>query len=423
MNLFTFARQNRKISLVCILLCITGIVYAAHKNGYIFVPRTTAELNWKPELLNGLTLRNSELNDLNFENVTLKDVTFKEVNFRRPRFKNVVFENCNFEGSRFSSGVYEDVLFKGGSMQPTTSHGRIERQEFIYSQFSNVVLDGVKIHGGKLSGTGDLVIVKNMPDINGFGSHRPSFFSGTGNRVRIDNCIVKNTGFVHDEGKVYITNSTFHNATMAGHPDVAYIDKCSANEGLTGAKICVATNSDLMGGYLGGGKAYFINNKYRDNVEKNLGFKTRGDKNTFIYIIGNGSTIIPYYALGGNVTIIDSELKKPYFIQNGDILSLNLRNVTIRGGEWIESKVLGGQWENVKIYPSVDITGAVIKNVRGYNVTFPEGPPWTGNSRGQAEMIVSKTPFTWPEIHVPTPEELGLIWEEPVITGRPPAGK
>jgi uncharacterized protein YjbI with pentapeptide repeats len=423
MNLFTFARQNRKISLICMLIIITGVIYAAHKNGYIFVPRTTAELNWKPELLNGLTLRNGELDDLNFENVTLKDVTFKEVIFRRPRFKNVIFENCNFEGSRFSSGVYDGVLFKGGSMQPTTSHGKIQPQELSYSQFSNVVLDGVKIHGGKLSGTGDLVIFKNMPDINGFGSHRPSFFSGTGNRVRIDNCIVKNTGFVHDEGKVYVTNSTFRNATLGGQPDVAYIEKCYANNGITGAKICVATNCDLMALYLGGGEAYFINNTYREKIETSQGFKTFGDEKTFIYIIGNGSTVIPYNALGGNVTITGSVLKNPYFTKERDIQSLNLRNVTIRGGEWIKSKVLGGQWENVKIYPPVDITDAVIKNIRGYNVTFPEGPPWTGNSRGQAEMIVSKTPFTWPEIHVPTPEELGLIWEEPVITGRPPAEK
>ncbi|MDR1243405.1 MAG: pentapeptide repeat-containing protein [Deltaproteobacteria bacterium] len=257
MNLFTFARQNRKLFLICILIFITGVVYVAHKNGYIFVPRTTAELNWKPELLNGLTLRNGELEDLNFENVTLKNVTFKEVIFRRPRFKNVIFKDCNFEGSRFIRGVYEEVLFKGGSMQPVTSFGRIEPQELIYSQFSNVVLDGVKIHGGKLSGTGDLVIFKNMTDINGLGSHRPSFFSGTGNRVRIDNCIVKNTGFVHDEGKVYITNSTFHNASLAGSPDVAYIDKCYADSGITGAKICVAINSDLLALYFWGGEGVF----------------------------------------------------------------------------------------------------------------------------------------------------------------------
>jgi hypothetical protein len=143
----------------------------------------------------------------------------------------------------------------------------------------------------------------------------------------------------------------------------------------------------------GGGRAYFINNKYREKIETYQGFKTYGDKNTFIYIIGNWSTVIPYYALGGNVTITDSAIKNPYFTPDDDIFSLNLRNVTIRGGEWIKSKVLGGQWENVKIYPPVDITDAVIKNVRGYNVTFPEGSPWTGESSGQAEMIVSNRSF------------------------------
>jgi hypothetical protein len=150
------------------------------------------------------------------------------------------------------------------------------------------------------------------------------------------------------------------------------------------------------------------------------GLKVRGSENTYIYIIGNGHDTIQLYALGGNITLSDATLNKPYITPTFDaVSSLNLRNVVIREGGWEDLVLKGGQWENVQIYPPVDITNATIENVIGYNVTFPEGNPWTGQPASNISMTMVNTPFQWEEVKVPTPEELGLIWEMPVITGAP----
>jgi hypothetical protein len=82
----------------------------------------------------------------------------------------------------------------------------------------------------------------------------------------------------------------------------------------------------------------------------------------------------------------------------------------------------GGQWENVRIYPEIKVGDTSLGEVRMHNVTFPEGNPWRGTEEIRITPVYSATPFDWPEVHVPTPEELGLIRELeelPSVTGGP----
>ncbi|SHN71490.1 hypothetical protein [Desulfovibrio litoralis] len=101
------------------------------------------------------------------------------------------------------------------------------------------------------------------------------------------------------------------------------------------------------------------------------------------------------------------------------ISEASFKNVTIRGGDWKNLELLGGKWENVNIYPEINMDNASIDNVKAYNVNYPEGAPFRGTPTGKTTINVSKTPLDWPEIHVPTFEELGFNRELPEITGKP----
>jgi hypothetical protein len=87
----------------------------------------------------------------------------------------------------------------------------------------------------------------------------------------------------------------------------------------------------------------------------------------------------------------------------------NLRNVRILGGRWHDFNLKGGHWENVELYPPIEITGAPPQfgdDVIFYKVTAPQGGPF---KEGMSFIVsTTKQPFDWPEIHVPTLEEMGI---------------
>jgi hypothetical protein len=60
---------------------------------------------------------------------------------------------------------------------------------------------------------------------------------------------------------------------------------------------------------------------------------------------------------------------------------------------------------------------AELGEIETYNLTYPDGNPWVGDVK--VKLTERDTPFDWPEIHVPTPEELGLVRDFPIITGAP----
>jgi hypothetical protein len=157
-------------------------------------------------------------------------------------------------------------------------------------------------------------------------------------------------------------------------------------------------------------EAYFINNIY-PTIDKNLIRATFfGNDETKIFIDGGDMNDADMVITSGQVTIRNLGLKNAWFTSDENpTISLNLKDVTINGANFLDLELKNGQWENVKIYPSVKVQNTKIENLKVYNVTFPHGKPWVdASSETSIDLIESSKPFEWPEVHVPTPEELGL---------------
>ena len=133
-------------------------------------------------------------------------------------------------------------------------------------------------------------------------------------------------------------------------------------------------------------------------------------ENTTVFIDGQNVKNARMMIFGGRVTIKNVDFESlGLSIDEDPIGSLNLHNVTIRKGDWEEGTLRGGQWENVTIYPPVQVPDATIQNVKTRYLTFPQGSPWVDrNSATSIDIQDSPIPFEWPEIKVPTPEELGI---------------
>jgi hypothetical protein len=113
-----------------------------------------------------------------------------------------------------------------------------------------------------------------------------------------------------------------------------------------------------------------------------------------------------------NTTITNLELSNPFIgkVFDEQVQSLNLRNVILRGADLTKLSLKSGQWENVWIYPPVKVSDTDFRNLKVHNLVFPEGEPWVDETNGtNLNFKESPTPFDWPEVHVPTPIELGLV--------------
>jgi hypothetical protein len=139
-----------------------------------------------------------------------------------------------------------------------------------------------------------------------------------------------------------------------------------------------------------------------------------------VYILGSRNPI-PINFSSGNIYIYEADLLGPIWSRWADDKdpppTINLRNVRFFGGKMRNIHINGGQWENVDIYPKVVISGSknVLENIETYNLRFPEGDPWVEDPKHPQALadfkpmfIERDQPFQWPEIHVPTAEELGL---------------
>jgi hypothetical protein len=91
----------------------------------------------------------------------------------------------------------------------------------------------------------------------------------------------------------------------------------------------------------------------------------------------------------------------------------DLENVTFQGGVMANSGDYRGYsnitlWENVDLHPHIEITGSAPQfgDLKVYNLTTPQGSPF--NSAVQLTVTESRQPFAWPEVHVPTLEEMGI---------------
>jgi uncharacterized protein YjbI with pentapeptide repeats len=395
---------------------------------------TPAELSVQAYRLDGATLRGGKFPGLYLAGRTFRNVTFRQVDLEKlqlsdctfrntvfdnvtinfSNFSNVIFENCRFINAKFNTPKFTNVAFIGGEM---TYEGEYEyaytQTYFFYSDFTNVLFDGVRFIKTTIRVAKGSLYFKNINSVDNIDIN-----SGLLN-IRIDNCNIKDNFFVTagKNSSAYVTNSTFIKSGLQIDGPV-FIENSTVTGTLSASNYLVVKNCTLKAGIGGRGKWYFIDTRFVIDPQYPPSLSQFRGRDVQIYVLGSPEPV--HLVLHEGVINLQNISLAQLRVALGNRLKLmNLKDVIIRGGNWEYMRLSGGQWENVQIYPTVDITDATIENVEGYNVTFPEGNPWTGQIAGGTPIRISDTPFTWTEIKVPTPEELGLIREWPTITGAP----
>ena len=393
--------------------------------GYYVAQRTTwgaitskAELQRRIQDLNGRKVSGFIDGGLTLENVTLKGTTFIDVEARNSHFKNVIFEDCTFIKVDFRESTFENVSFIGGKMAYRgDTNFRYNLTNFAGSVFSGTVLfDSVTLDNAYISGiqggNDNLVVFRNMQGIrNGM-----SVINGDDINLRVENCSSEEYLFaaLFENSTIYAINSTFTGSGFAGKAEAVYIDNCKLLDGSTGgvARTVVIKNSILCGG-VGNSTPftkhiYLINNQYPE-TKQGLTTLACGDSTT-VFIDGRNVKNACMAIFGGKITVRDVNFDWLRLSEKtAPSEELNFHNVTIRKGDWRKVTLKSGQWENVTIYPPVQVPDATIQNVKTRYLTFPQGSPWVDrNSATSIDIQDSPIPFEWPEVHVPTPEELGI---------------
>jgi uncharacterized protein YjbI with pentapeptide repeats len=411
---------------------------------------TAEEVSANPSIISSRTISGAEWRDLRLENVTLSKTTFNKVKVDQFHFENVIFENCSFINCEFhgeypTEGILENVVFNGGVMSNTSRQEVAYRRAGIYKvdwqdiKVNRIVLDGVRMHGARLYGIfGGSVTLKNLANFENYETGR-YILSGRNIKLRIDNCqldgkddMIQLCSLEGDEpdqipSTIYVTNSKFADGHGLGGSIIKalYVDNCEFTDLARLGRpqeIAVVKNSVLCALMNGGVYAdvYFITNKFVTYYMSQFAIEVPtvlDCKNMYFLNDEMGMTSaadskevrqpIAVSIAGSRVNIYDIDLQNSTFFS--DIDYLNLRNVKILGGEWKNLNVKGGHWENVEIHAPIEIRGTAPQfgdEVIFYNVTFPQGSPFDTEVNFSAK--VSKQPFDWPKVHVPTLAEMGL---------------
>ncbi len=231
--------------------------------------------------------------------------------------------------------------------------------------------------------------------------------------LRIDNCIFeKSTIVLFDNSTIYATNSTFTRSGFgSSSAKVIYIDNCKLLEGSDAGsgEIMVVKDSVLCGG-VGGRESkeiYLAGLSWpENNTRKTVLY---GSANTKFFLDGANAKNALINILGGTVLLRNVGVRKLLVSSDASIDKLDLQNVTIYEGDFEDALVKGGQWENVTIYGPVKMPKGKLENIKVRAFQLPNGPPIAGaTSETIVDIKESSAPFEWPEIHVPTLDELGL---------------
>ncbi|MDR0476752.1 MAG: hypothetical protein LBH14_02265, partial [Desulfobulbaceae bacterium] len=404
-TLKTFLKRYR-YHLIVLLLLLGGYSMYPIQNSVMYSPQ---EISANPTLLNhgtltgkgystllsianctitGARLKNIRLDDLKVENVTFKNCVFEKVESLGAVFTNVIFDHCTFISAQFDKGKLDKVLFHGGKMYSVGDPERVNDNGYFYGTFfDNVIFDDIELNNVNLWPVGESVFFRNISKV----SNRGGVIS-TGDSIyaRIDNSHIKDTDFVTagDGSSIYATNSTLFRSGLRGGKFV-YIENCDMRRtGLSSDEVLVVKNCVVGGAAKGSenSKFYIVNSKTpvapditSDDPTDRARVAFDGKDLTEVYILNPSG---PFRAgiYRGRITAINTELVDFYI---GEVpVDIDLKDVTIRGGEWKDLRMKGGgRWENVKIYPQITLENAVLGDIEAYNLTFPEGNPWVGNAK------------------------------------------
>ena len=390
---------------------------------------TVEEINANPTILNNLHLKHGKLNGIDIKNALIKNLTLEDVAIYDGKFTNITFENCTFKKVDFIENMLSNVAFikcKLISLDDTYHHQKITN--IIDSTFYNVMFQETELTylDANITGNDGFILFKNVTKTKPMGKGGGSIINILNAQVRVDNsringtiagrkdvnAITKNTKYV--DGGIYcdqnfILNSEIQNSTVGAR------------------KILVLKDSIADGGSNIDGKGYFINNTYLSTMEELFsgrtqvhGFGIDVSEGSHAYVLAKDNKPTALRLFGGEITLKNFTLVDTIIGTNlgrmPPISALNLQNTTITGGSW-KGKILGGKWEDVRITPTVLVNRADIQNVLTHRLEFPKGPPWQQKGDFVFNVKESNTPFEWPDIKVPTPEELGLVWWPDVEPG------
>jgi uncharacterized protein YjbI with pentapeptide repeats len=395
------------------VLVLTGVIYYMTQ----YVHCSVEEINADNSIINGKTLSGGYLEGLHLRNMTFKNTTFRGLELVDFVFENVIFENCLFSKVNAWDGTMINVTFKGGRM---TYEGApqydINRTYFETTQMDKVLFEGVVMENARLNGISGSLTFISMRDFEDYG--RGVVIIGNDLRFRADNCAVKDVDLfgLFGDSTGYVTNSVLENSGFgSSEARVIYVENCSlVGSDIDNPRLLVVQDSKVCVSMFGAeqSKCYFVNCQFIPKPKTGWKSAVSGHE---VHIFGNNDT--QYIKLtAGNIYLYDMELPTPllFHADKEQLDSLNLRNVTIRGGEFWSLKLRGGSWQDVAIYPPIMISGSppAISGLHVYNVTFPQGNPFVAKDGSPIQVNIpaqkADHPFEWPEIHVPTAQELGL---------------
>jgi hypothetical protein len=382
-------------------------------------PRIIDGARLDPDYFNGVMVKN-----LRLRNVTLKNMDISNLTFINPVFDNVIFENCTITAGKFLGGRFSNVTFNGGRLTYDKNAGHLnsitlfELCEIDRLSFDKTTMQAARLYNMK----GGSIIFRNMQEFSDYNilkiessniaDFAPSFDKIVTGSVKlvVENCTVKEAPLAKmQSGRVYIIKSRLLNSGLGGKLFLYMTD--SLLDGGTNIRIggdtAVIKNSVLgKFDFFSRGEAYVINNNYRS--ESNAVPSLRAGK---LYAADND---IPYLqAFGEEVTIENMDTQRlTYLTVSDNPATLNLHNVNIKNLDLRYGvNIGGGWWENVSIGDvRISVAGGDIINIDGvaaYNFHDSKqflnfAPPIPYNVR------IMEEPFIWPEVKVPTAQELGF---------------
>ena len=423
---------NHCIAILCgLFLLISPIEISANNSDKNHI--AVEKINADPSILNDKHLKQVELNGLNLRDAIIKNLILEDVKTIDAKFTNITFENCTFIKADIRA-VFSNVAFKNCrflSLDDSFHHTKITR--FDESVFDNVLFEDtefVHVDLGGIHGNGGYVLFKNVAKAIPRGE--APFMDISDAEVRIDNSIIHGVIAGEENVNSITKNSKYiKGGIYCGHNFVMNSSTEDGNQ-FGSSKTLVIKDSIVDGNAIIHGNGYLLHNTYIPGIIALWGgativggFGIHVEENGHAYVIAKNDEPTALRLFGGDITLKNFTLTNTIIGSSlestPDINALNLQNVIIRGGEW-DGKILGGKWENVRIEPSVSIGKPEIRNIQAYRLEFPKASPWSKYDVFEFDVTESPTPFEWPEIKAPTPEDIGLVWwpkVEPGYRGNP----
>ncbi len=402
-------------------------------------PRSVPEINANPQTLNGLRFSHNNLQRLDIQNAHIKGLVFDNVQADNSRFINVTFENCKFTRVNFQSCRFENVAFKNCVIQGRGNPQDINNSTiFRYSVFKDVLFESTKLDNvmaDDISGEGGYVYFRNMREVyprggtpDDDGQYAVLYGSDMHFRI-VDSDLTKADLFIglHSNSSFYAQNSKFSDLEMRSA--YIYIENCTLrNTSMFSMNTMVITRSVLDDTDATTRKAcYYAYNRYFGEGYSGPFNRKRcniinGYDNAPVHVAHDDPAPAPLGIFCGHATVSNIHLQEPSMMNKagnskwGRELILNLRNVRISGGDWGYLEINGGNWENVTIEPTIRVDKTWLKNIKAFNLEYPQGEPWKHESKygkpGEFSLDITPVakPFAWPEAHVPTPKDIGLEW-------------